>query len=71
MSPELSEITFVLIAGTLLFVFLIFILISFFLIYQKRKTRVEEERRQEREFYEKEILNAQTEIREETMRFIS
>lgn len=71
MSSELSEITFVLIAGTLLFVFLIFILIAFFLIYQKRKTRVEEERRQEREFYEKEIRNAQTEIREETMRFIS
>lgn len=71
MNPELSEITFVLIAGTLLFVFLIFILIAFFFIYQKRKTRVETERRQEREFYEKEILNAQTEIREETMRFIS
>ena len=71
MSSELSEITFVLIAGTLLFVFLIFILIAFFVIYQKRKTRIEEERRQEREFYEKEIWNAQTEIREETMRFIS
>lgn len=71
MKIELSEIAFVIVAGTLLFVFLIFIIIVFFMIYQKRKTKVELERIEERQKFEKEISEAQSEIREETMRFIS
>ena len=71
MKIELSELAFVIVAGTLLFVFLIFIIIAFFMIYQKRKTKVESERKLERENFEKEILNTQSEIREETMRFIA
>jgi signal transduction histidine kinase len=71
MKIELSEIAFVIVAGTLLFVFLIFIIIVFFVIYQKRKTKIELERIEERQKFEKEISEAQSEIREETMRFIS
>ena len=71
MKIELSEIAFVIVAGTLLFVFLIFIIIVFFVIYQKRKTKVELERMEERQRFEREISEAQSEIREETMRFIS
>jgi signal transduction histidine kinase len=71
MKIELSEITFVLIAGTLLFVFLILLLITFFIFYQKRKNKTEREKEMQKAIFEKEIVNEQTEIREDTMRFIS
>jgi signal transduction histidine kinase len=71
MKVELNEIAFVLIAGTVLFVFLIFLLIIFFVIYQNRKNKTEREIAEQKNRFDKEILNAQTEIREETMKFIS
>lgn len=71
MKVELNEIAFVLVAGTLLFVFLVLLLIVFFIVYQNRKNKTEKEIAEQKNIFEKEILNAQTEIREETMRFIS
>jgi signal transduction histidine kinase len=71
MKLDLSEVAFVIVAGTLLFFILISFLISFFVIYQKRKSRIEDERRLEREQFQREINNAELEIREETLKFIS
>jgi signal transduction histidine kinase len=71
MKIEISEIAFLLVVTTALFVFLILLLIGFFVLYQKRKDKVKRDIAEQQANFDKEILNTQTEIREETMMFIS
>jgi signal transduction histidine kinase len=61
----------VLIVSTLLVLFIILALILLFTVFQKRKNELLEQQKIAQEEFEREIVEAQVEIREETLRNIS
>lgn len=61
----------ILIIATLLVLFIVIALIILFSVFQKKKNSLVEERKKTKERFEKEIIETQIEIREETLRNIS
>jgi signal transduction histidine kinase len=71
MSGEVSEAVIIVLAGTFLMLILVIFIISFFFIHQRRQTQHKLEKASLRAQYEAEILNAENEIQEQTMKDIS
>ncbi len=71
MSGEVSEAVIIVLAGTFLMLILVIFIISFFFIHQRRQTQHKLEKASLKAQYEAEILNAENEIQEQTMRDIS
>lgn len=71
MSGEVSEAVIIVLAGTFLMLILVIFIISFFFIHQRRQTQYKLEKASLKAQYEAEILNAENEIQEQTMRDIS
>ncbi|MCX2681313.1 sensor histidine kinase [Galbibacter sp. EGI 63066] len=66
-----KEIISLIIYVSVLIVILIIFVVSFFLAYQRRKTELLIEKAQERQKFEQELAQAQTEIQEQTFKNIS
>ncbi len=71
MSGEVSEAVIIVLAGTFLMLILVIFIISFFFIHQRRQTEHKLEKASLKAQYEAEILNAENEIQESTMKQIS
>jgi signal transduction histidine kinase len=71
MSGEVSEAVIIVLAGTFLMLILVIFIISFFFIHQRRQTQHKLEKASLKAQYEAEILNAENEIQESTMKHIS
>jgi signal transduction histidine kinase len=71
MSGEVSEAVIIVLAGTFLMLILVIFIISFFFIHQRRQTAHRLEKASLKAQYEAEILNAENEIQESTMKHIS
>jgi signal transduction histidine kinase len=71
MSGEVSEAVIIVLAGTFLMLILVIFIISFFFIHQRRQTAHRLEKASLKAQYESEILNAENEIQEQTMKDIS
>jgi signal transduction histidine kinase len=71
MSGEVSEAVIIVLAGTFLMLILVIFIISFFFIHQRRQTQHRLEKASLKAQYEAEILNAENEIQESTMKHIS
>lgn len=71
MSAEISEVVIIVLAGTFLMMLLVIFIISFFFIHQKRQQAHKLEKAALKAQYEQEILNAENEIQDSTMKHIS
>lgn len=71
MSAELSQTVIIIFAGTTLILLLLIFIFGFFYVFQKRKTRFENEKNLINAKFKEEINLIQSEIKEETMQFIS
>lgn len=71
MSAEISEVVIIVLAGTFLMMLLVIFIISFFFIHQKRQQTHKLEKAALKAQFEQEILNAENEIQDSTMKHIS
>lgn len=71
MSAEISEVVIIVLAGTFLMLLLVIFIISFFFIHQKRQQAHKLEKAALKAQFEQEILNAENEIQDSTMKHIS
>lgn len=71
MSAEISEVVIIVLAGTFLMMLLVMFIISFFFIHQKRQQAHKLEKAALKAQFEQEILNAENEIQDSTMKHIS
>jgi signal transduction histidine kinase len=71
MSAELSEVVIIVLAGTFLMMLLVIFIISFFFIHQKRQQNHKLEKATLKAQFEQEIVNAENEIQDTTMKYIS
>ena len=71
MSAEISEVVIIVLAGTFLMLLLVIFIISFFFIHQKRQQTHKLEKAALKAQFEQEILNAENEIQDSTMKNIS
>lgn len=71
MSAELSEVVIIVLAGTFLMLLLVIFIISFFFIHQKKQQSHKLEKANLQAHFEQEILNAENEIQDTTMKHIS
>lgn len=71
MSAEISEVVIIVLAGTFLMMLLVIFIISFFFIHQKRQQTHKLEKAALKAQFEQEILNAENEIQDATMKHIS
>lgn len=71
MSTEISEVVIIVLAGTFLMMLLVIFIISFFFIHQKRQQAFKLEKSALKAQFEQEILNAENEIQDSTMKHIS
>jgi two-component system, NarL family, sensor kinase len=65
-----SDVVTVLIAGTVILLVLVFFIVSFLFIYQKRQLLHIKEKQQLKLDYERAINESQLEIQEETLRYV-
>ena len=71
MSAEISEVVIIVLAGTFLMMLLVIFIISFFFIHQKHQQAHKLEKAALKAQFEQEILNAENEIQDSTMKHIS
>ncbi len=71
MSEDTSEVVVIVLAGTFLMMLLVIFIISFFFIHQKRQQAHKLEKAAIKAQFEQEILNAENEIQDSTMKHIS
>ena len=71
MSTEISEVVIIVLGGTFLMLILVVFIISFFFVHQRRQQQFLLEKATLKAQFEQEIVLSQTEIKEETMKYIS
>lgn len=71
MSAEVSEVVIIVLAGTFLMLLLVIFIVSFFFVHQNRLQKHKLEKAALQAQFEQEILNAENEIQDSTMKHIS